>query len=153
MISYPIMSSKNTISLPDKSEEMYNLLYMSYKLPKDFKYQIIKVSREYIARPDLLSKHFYGTVDNADIICKLNGISNPFELNENMYLIIPEASDLQFFYNTDSLVGELSTDDSLKDDIGTLNMQKKKNEPRKANEQIIGDGNFRIDKNNKIVIY
>ena len=54
MISYPIMSSKNTISLPDKSEEMYNLLYMSYKLPKDFKYQIIKVSHEYIARPDLL---------------------------------------------------------------------------------------------------
>ena len=153
MISYPIMSSKNTISLPNKSEEMYNLLYMSYKLPKDFKYQIIKVSREYIARPDLLSKHFYGTVDNADIICKLNGISNPFELNENMYLIIPEASDLQFFYNTDSLAGELSTDDSLKDDIGTLNMQKKKNEPRKANEQIVGDGNFRIDKNNKIVIY
>ena len=153
MISYPIMSSKNTISLPDKSEEMYNLLYMSYKLPKDFKYQIIKVSREYIARPDLLSKHFYGTVDNADIICKINGISNPFELNENMYLIIPEASDLQFFYNTDSLAGELSTDDSLKDDIGTLNMQKKKNEPRKANEQIVGDGNFRIDKNNKIVIY
>ena len=153
MISYPIMSSKNTISLPDKSEEMYNLLYMSYKLPKDFKYQIIKVSHEYIARPDLLSKHFYGTVDNADIICKLNGISNPFELNENMYLIIPEASDLQFFYNTDSLAGELSTDDSLKDDTGTLNMQKKKNEPRKANEQIVGDGNFRIDKNNKIVIY
>ena len=32
-------------------------------------------------------------------------------------------------------------------------MQKKKNEPRKANEQIVGDGNFRIDKNNKIVIY
>lgn len=153
MISYPIMSSKNTISLPDKSEEMYNLLYMSYKLPSNFKYQVIKVSHEYIARPDLLSKHFYGTVDNADIICKLNGISNPFELNENMYLIIPEASDLQFFYNTDSLAGELSTDDSLKDDIGTLNMQKKKNEPRKANEQIVGDGNFRIDKNNKIVIY
>ena len=44
MISYPIMASKNTISLPGKSEEMYNLLYMSYKLPKDFKYQIIKVS-------------------------------------------------------------------------------------------------------------
>ena len=101
----------------------------------------------------MLSKHFYGTVDNADIICKLNGISNPFELNENMYLIIPEASDLQFFYNTDSLAGELSTDDSLKDDTGTINMQKKKNEPRKANEQIVGDGNFRIDKNNKIVIY
>ena len=32
-------------------------------------------------------------------------------------------------------------------------IQKKKNEPRKANEQVVGDRNFRIDKNNKIVIY
>ncbi len=49
----------------------------------------ILVNKYYIARPDLISLAMYGTDEYADIICKYNGISNPFELNEGMVLFIP----------------------------------------------------------------
>ena len=92
----------------------------------------------------------YSTSNYADVLCKLNGISNPFELNEGMIIVAPKATDIFKFY-----VIEDKIDNGLvKDEKNSVkNLQKKKNETRKANEQVLGDRNFRIDKNNKIIIY
>ena len=62
--------------------------------------EFIRVSDDYVARPDLRSLAVYGTDQYADILCKINGISNPFELNAGMILLIPNLSNLTFFYKT-----------------------------------------------------
>lgn len=149
MLTFPLINNKKTIKL---KEEMFNLLQKTFTIPEEFDFQVIEVTDEYIARPDLLSLHLYDTSNYADILCKLNGISNPFELNSGMYILAPQASDIFKFY----VVDDREDDNSLASDNLISNLkdtQKKKNEVRKANEQVIGDKNFRIDKNNRIIIY
>lgn len=147
------MQNKSThepISGRFDGEQFYDLTYKTFNIPDDFKYSIITVTAEYIARPDLLSIHLYGTPNYADVICKLNGVGNPFELNEGMYLVCPDPTDIQLFYQVDH-TKDIADKNSTDIDVSTL--QRKKNESRKANEQVIGDRNFRIDRNSKIVIY
>ena len=150
MISYPVMSNKIYSTEGFSGENHYDLLYQTFRIPKDFKYNVYVVTDEYVARPDLLSLHVYGTVNYADVLCKLNGISNPFELNDGMYIVAPDANDIPLFYTIDH-----SKEDAIQSGvtIDAKKLQKKKNETRKANEQVVGDRNFRIDRNSKIVIY
>lgn len=150
MISYPVMSNKVYSTEGFSGENHYDLLYQTFRIPKDFKYNVYVVTDEYVARPDLLSLHVYGTVNYADVLCKLNGISNPFELNDGMYIVAPDANDIPLFYTIDH-----SKEDAIQSGvtIDAKKLQKKKNETRKANEQVVGDRNFRIDRNSKIVIY
>ena len=150
MISYPVMSNKVYSTEGFSGENHYDLLYQTFRIPKDFKYNVYVVTDEYVAGPDLLSLHVYGTVNYADVLCKLNGISNPFELNDGMYIVAPDANDIPLFYTIDH-----SKEDAIQSGvtIDAKKLQKKKNETRKANEQVVGDRNFRIDRNSKIVIY
>jgi hypothetical protein len=108
---------------------------------------VVEVSERYIARPDLISNDVYGDTIYTDLICKLNGISNPFELNKGMLLIIPSIDNIMDFMKT------VSVEES--DVINTTNKPtpKQKKEKRKANEAVIGDSRFKIDKNRGIVIY
>ena len=144
------MSNKVYSTEGFSGENHYDLLYQTFRIPKDFKYNVYVVTEEYVARPDLLSLHVYGTVNYADVLCKLNGISNPFELNDGMYIVAPYANDIPLFYTIDH-----SKEDAIQSGvtIDAKKLQKKKNETRKANEQVVGDRNFRIDRNSKIVIY
>ena len=150
MISYPVMSNKVYSTEGFSGENHYDLLYQTFRIPKDFRYNVYVVTDEYVARPDLLSLHVYGTVNYADVLCKLNGISNPFELNDGMYIVAPDANDIPLFYTIDH-----SKEDAIQSGvtIDAKKLQKKKNEARKANEQVVGDRNFRIERNSKIVIY
>ena len=150
MISYPVMSNKVYSTEGFSGENHYDLLYQTFRIPKDFKYNVYVVTDEYVARPDLLSLHVYGTVNYADVLCKLNGISNPFELNDGMYIVAPDANDIPLFYIIDH-----SKEDAIQSGvtIDAKKLQKKKNETRKANEQVIGGRSFRLDSNSKIVIY
>ena len=144
------MSNKVYSTEGFSGENHYDLLYQTFRIPKDFKYNVYVVTDEYVARPDLLSLHVYGTVNYADVLCKLNGISNPFELNDGMYIVAPDANDIPLFYTIDH-----SKEDAIQSGvtIDAKKLKKKKNETRKANEQVVGDRNFRIDRNSKIVIY
>ena len=144
------MSNKVYSTEGFSGENHYDLLYQTFRIPKDFKYNVYVVTDEYVARPDLLSLHVYGTVNYADVLCKLNGISNPFEFNDGMYIVAPDANDIPLFYTIDH-----SKEDAIQSGvtIDAKKLQKKKNETRKANEQVVGDRNFRIDRNSKIVIY
>ena len=122
----------------------------TFVIPDEYQYEIMQVTEEYVARPDLLSRKIYGSNEYSDVICKLNGISNPFELNTGMLLIMPSPDCIMQF------VKSPKRDESDSNENSSNNSKpkpKKKNEPRKANEALISDVRFKIDKVNNVVIY
>lgn len=149
MLDYLVLSQKKQILSDYLGEEIYNMLDYTFEIPDGYAYNIFEVSKEYIARPDLISFDAYGDAMYADIICKLNGVSNPFELNEGMKLIVPTPEDIIKF------IIEPSIKD--KDENWGPNMSSKtsktKVSKRQANEAIMGDTRFKIDKKNGVIIY
>lgn len=91
MLEYPTLGKKPTIALYKDGEkyEMVDLLSKIYNGDTNIYGNTFRVTKEYIARPDLISFAVYGTDKYGDLICKVNGISNPFELNENMVVFAP----------------------------------------------------------------
>ena len=82
-------------------------------------------------------------------ICKLNGISNPFELNKGMLLVIPSPDSIMDFMKVPT-TQEL---DSSFDNDTSKPLLKTRKSKRKANEAVVGDTRFKIDKTRGIVIY
>ena len=113
-------------------------------------YNIFEVTSDYIARPDLVSYNAYGDSTFTDIICKLNGISNPFELNVGMKLILPTPEDIQKFIIIPSIKDK---DENWGPNTPSQAKTKTKTSKRQANEAIVGDTRFKIDKANRIIIY
>lgn len=144
MLEYNVMDLKNQIDSDYLGEKIYNLLDVTFVIPESYIYDIFEVTNEYIARPDLISYDAYGDTSHADIICKLNGISNPFELDEGMKLIIPSPENIMDFY----LRPEIENEEILNAPI-----IKTKQSKRQANESIIGDTRFKIDSSTGIIIY
>ena len=129
------------------NEYILNLGNQTFIIPEDFSFNIIELSPAFIARPDLVSQQIYGTDIYQDILCKLNGISNPFELNEGDKLIIPDEVDIRKFYY--AYQDELNEEGENKE----LPKPKKKQDKRKANEAIISDERFKIDSQKRVIIY
>ena len=95
MLNYRILDTKPKYSKEDENDEYIDLLANNYKIPSSgYKGTPIMVNEYYVARPDLISLAMYGDDKYADIICKLNGISNPFELNEDTLLYLPSIEFL-----------------------------------------------------------
>lgn len=157
MLDYRILANKptiRTISEQGTQTEYKDLLSRSLSdQPQQlYQYKFVEVQEDYIARPDLISLGLYGDDKYADIICKLNGISNPFELNKGMILVIPSlsiAENLLVQFGASELV---KTDSEMLTNIVKTN-QKLKNERRSPAEQTVGDSTFIIDRTNKIVYY
>ena len=109
MLDYNILSQKPDITVVKNGE------YVTYKDLLSQTYngnfiqggRIVYVEKYYTARPDLISLAVYGDDKYGDIICKINGISNPFELNEGMYLYTPDLG----------VVSKLFTGTKIGDDI------------------------------------
>lgn len=144
---------RNKILRSDKriGEDIKDMLTLTYYEPSTYQYSLFEVTFEYVARPDIICHKYYGNTDCVDIICKLNGISNPFELNEGDILILPSTTDLnRFIYTQDTIEAQ---DNSPSNPITHTPAPKAKNQKRKANEAVIGDTRFRIDKENRAVIY
>ena len=53
-------------------------------------YNSVRLTEFFQMRPDKVSFNEYGTTDNAEFILKYSGISNPFSLDKDDILIIPE---------------------------------------------------------------
>ena len=131
MLLYSVINNKGTIYSDYLNDEIYNLLDMTFALPNNgFDFNVFDVSAQYIARPDLISKDAYGDSMYADVICKINGISNPFELNEGMKLILPRPEYILDFA-----------------------IPKQRNTKRSPNEAIVGDSRFKIDSTSGVIIY
>ena len=153
MLNYDILHNKPTIDI--NGEEGLDLLTKSLNFVDGTQQgNFLQVNEYYIARPDLISLAVYGDDRYADIICKLNGISNPFELNEKMVLFIPTLEYMNFIINkeigkkTNKIIEEDTISSNLK-----VGAQKEKNEKRSPSEQIVGDTNYIVDKSLGVVFY
>jgi hypothetical protein len=125
------------------------MLDYTFQIPQNYSYNIYEVTQEYIARPDLISYDAYGDSRYADVVCKLNGISNPFELNVGMKLILPTPEDVSKFLISPSLKDK----DENWGPVVISQTSKNKKSKRQANEAIVGDIRFKIDKANGVIIY
>ncbi len=151
---YTVLENKNTFRSDYLNDEVVNLLDTTFLIPDDFSFNLFEVSSEYIARPDLISLDAYGDAMYADVICKLNGISNPFELNKGITLILPTPDQIvNFSYKNPQ--SSTDTDDanyeSIRKSISPI--PKGKQSKRKANEAIVGDNRFKIDQASRVIIY
>lgn len=147
-MTYRVLDEKTIIKsrfLDD--EDIYNYLDTTFEIPDTFVADVVEVSEDYVCRPDLVSLKAYSDDSYTDIICKVNGISNPFELNKGDLLILPAFGDLQNFYVRPN-VEDTSDSTDKKTPVA-----KRKNEKRKANEAVTGDKRFSIDKNKRVIIY
>lgn len=149
MIFHTVLNNKQTIHSDWLNDDIVNFNDPTFVIPKSYQYEIIEVSDKYIARPDLLSLDTYGDTLYSDILCKLNGISNPFELNKGMLLVIPSPDSIMDFIN---IPNAQELDSSFDNDISKPLLKTRK-EKRKANEAVVGDTRFKIDKTRGIVIY
>ena len=158
MISYHLQNKKDST----------NLLETTFVWPgEDFSANIIQVTSEFIGRPDLLSKEVYGSEEYAGIICKVNGISNPIELNKDMLIALPAPDILDKFVVQESLDevywSEPENQENGKNgSTGNSNTNKKYQLPtpktstdknRRPNEALATDKRFNIDKISKRVVY
>jgi hypothetical protein len=149
MLQYSTLNNKKEIESDYLGERIYNMLDFTFEIPKSYTYSVFQVTSDYIARPDLISYDAYGDSMFADIICKLNGISNPFELNVGMKLIIPSPESITDFTVQPSLK---DSDSNWGPSTGAKVLKTKKSK-RQANEAIVGDVRFKIDKANGVIIY
>lgn len=148
MDTYLTLENKSIIKSEYLNDEVYNLLDNTFNIPEYFIFDVIKVEPNYTARPDLLSYDIYGSDIYADIICKLNGISNPFEFNEGEVIVVPNISDIHNFIIKPS-ISELEKDTV----VNNAPKAKQKQEKRKPNDAIIGDKRFTIDTKKRVIIY
>ena len=155
MLDYSTLKNKPTIVL--NNENTIDLLYktIDYVNNGTEHGNFLQVNEYYTARPDLISLACYGDDKYGDIICKLNGISNPFELNEGMVLFIPTFEYMTSiidqkskFKNTNKIEDKDTI--ALNQKIGA---QKQKNEKRSPSQQLVGDTNYIIDKSLGVVFY
>lgn len=179
MLDYTILSQKPTITVVKNNESntYKDLLTQTFTEVKIEGGRVVMVEEDYIARPDLISLAVYGDDRYADFICKINGISNPFELNVGMILYIPDMGAVQKAitgtkFTSDVLDEFKITASKVKNLNGTVsfgkgtsynnketierkkkNLQKYKNERRTPGDQTVTDNNYIIDKTLGLVIY
>lgn len=162
--SSPHIEKKSEIYSKIIKKSINNLLDTTFILPsEDFRAQIVEVTEEFICRPDLLSKEVYGSEEYAFVICKLNGISNPLELNKNMLLAIPSPDSLDQFvvqvnndYWKDYEILENNEDpnNNFKNTQNNKPVPKKSTDKnRRPNEALATDKRFNIDKISKRIVY
>lgn len=149
MINHTVLNNKKNIYSNWLQENVINLNDPTFQIPKEYAYEIMEVTEKYVARPDILSSDIYGDSLYSDLLCKLNGISNPFELNVGMILVIPSPDCIMDFMKTPSV----EECDASINNVTTKPVAKQKNQKRKANEAVIGDRRFNIDKSRGVVIY
>ena len=148
MILHTVLNNKKEYYSNWLQDHIYNLADSTFTIPDNYQYEILEVTERYVARPDILSFDIYGDTLFADLLCKLNGISNPFELKKGMVIDIPSPDCIMDFMKEVSIEEtESGFDNSL------VPTPKTRSEKRKPNEAVVGDTRFKIDKNKGIVIY
>lgn len=158
-LNYSLLSSKSKIEYSNNkntySEKIIDLLSKTYRDDIDFSemYSLIEITKEYNARPDLVSLAIYKTDEYADIICKINGISNPFELYEGMILICPNEGVIDKFASL-----QPSDLDGIADDKSSLlekynTFKKNRTEKRSPNEATVFDHSYILIPDTNLMLY
>lgn len=147
-----------TTSAANDGEEIVNLLDPTFYIPNaNVNGNSLIVSRDFIARPDLLGLQLYDKQEYGNLICKINGISNPFELNEEQYLFVPNPTEVTSFFARDWDEDEIVEEETIfEEKVSNETNQptpKLKSEKRAPNESVIGDNRFRVNYSKRIVVY
>ena len=127
-MNFRIFQNKLKVTTEIDTEEFVDLSGKTVEFPREptlqdllqVDYEVQEYEKQ---RPDLISWKFYNTVDNADFIMKLNGISNPYSIHKGMVLRIPTER-----FITISLKKPQSFDDNeeiklQRGDIANINRQ------------------------------
>lgn len=149
MLQNPLLTYKSELKSNALGQQVYNLLDQTFQIPNDFQYNVIEVTEGFIGRMDLISKQVYGDTKYQDVLCKLNGISNPFELNAGTVVVLPDVSYIDDFYYYESPEER----DPESNEAANKPVAKSKKEKRKPNEAVIGEKRFKIDPNRKVIVY
>ena len=144
---YRVLEGKTIVESKYLNDNIYNYLDTTFEIPSNMNVELVEVTEDFVARPDLISLKAYNDDSYADIICKLNGISNPFELNKGDVIVLPTFEYLEEF------IVRPNSQELEDSDNSSVPVSKKKNEKRKANEAVVGDKRFSIDKNRRVIIY
>lgn len=145
MLDNILLNNKGEIHSNLLKENIVDYGKKTFKFPVFFSYRLLRLSPKHIARPDKLSQDLYGSDIYGDVICKVNNIPNPFELNDDEIIVVPTLESLDdFLFNGDDAVDE--------EDV-SLPKPKNKKEKRKSSDSIIGDTRFKIDNTKRVIIY
>jgi hypothetical protein len=90
-----------------------HVTYSAYRVPKD-----------YVMRPDLISKVIYNNSAYAEIILKYNGISNPFSINEGDMILVPNLEGAQANINKREKTGTASGADAIRNSYKYIDLAK-----------------------------
>ena len=138
-----------------KKAEYLDLLVKTWETwPGSDYFSPIIINKYYVGRPDLVSLAVYGSDEFGDMICKFNGISNPFELNEGMIIQIPPLQ-----WATDGCAKrEMYATELIKSAQESIqpNANKKiyANEAHSSSATVVGDKPpYIIDRTSGLVIY
>lgn len=149
MIENPLILNKSSIKSKALDDEIIvNLLDKTFFIPNKFEYNVIEVPKECVARMDLIAKQIYGDSSFSDLLCKINGISNPFELNDGDMIVCPSMGDIGKFYYI-----ELPSEKEDSSENSNKPIPKGPKEKRKPNEAVIGDKRYKVDRANKVIVY
>lgn len=131
-------------------EQIVDLLSTTFQIPEQYQMNFVSIDKNYEGRLDLIALAAFGNEMYGDILLRLNGPSNPFEVNEGMYMILPALDEPDnFLVNPSKVWGEQTSPNQ----IANKPKPKARNEKRKPNEAVVGDKRFNIDPLSKIVIY
>lgn len=85
---------------------MIDFLENNFKVTFDRRLIINKVfliQEKHICRPDMISYDAYNSVNYVDGLLKFNQICNPFSMEINDFIVIPDLGSLMRFYREDKL--------------------------------------------------
>lgn len=145
MIHNILLDNKRNIKSKYLDDTILNLADKTFTIPWEYEYKVVETSERSCARPDQLSLDVYGDPMYADLICKLNDVSNPFEMNEKQRIILPDMYYINFFR-------DYPVEDEEDEQIERPKPKQPK-EKRASNEAIVGDKRFKIDTEKRLIIY
>lgn len=156
MLNYKTLDFKGITNKQVDDNTEYYIDLLSKVVDPDYEISggtVVVANEYYVGRPDLISLAVYGTDQYADIICKVNGISNPFELNEDMILYCPSVNNINqlFKWGAAKTPSDKASDaDSI---ITKKNNTKLKTEYRSPADATIDSKNYVINKTLGLVFY
>lgn len=85
----PIFKKENGEEVRDLTATTFDMSKYVYS-----DYKVYKVSNSMVMRPDLLSNSAYGTTEYTEMVLKYNNISNPFSIDVDDLIVIPNKDNI-----------------------------------------------------------
>ena len=147
MIFSRVLSNKDTYHSDYLDEDVVDFLGPTFNIPRVFDAALVETEDGYQARPDLISKVVFMDEMYEDIICKLNNVSNPFEIDKDSKMVLPVVESLREF------VVEPDRKWHEGVEVKKRPVPKKRSQQRKPNEAVVGDKRFYINVQDGIIVY